>query len=1020
MLTGELTLRTGSKEKTFEMREGRPLFAGRTVECDLYLPAPAVSRRHAVFMAKGGKCGIKDLDSSNGTFLNGQRLSKPMRLKHGDVIQIANFIIEFKTPQGQSVDKADQTVILPGTVLAPEPIKVPEPAEKAADNGSASDTFEDVDALQAAPASPDTVVRAKPAQDPSYEQPGRQRPSTDATTVDGEDPVDAPESTDEKTPVLPATAGAEPNQPNPAAAQASRDSMRLTPRPPKAPVKRLAEAAPDEVSDGDGDSGFMGDAATAEDAGDTDLALAKAAAEAGLMGEFVPDVPDAPSGESGGDRPVAAPGGVPTYSVEFPPPPEPDPYAVPISEHFRHAIETRLFLYSFLSDLKEERDQLVAENPGMLDAVKSEIDRQNREMEKMPTAEKAEDMIEKRTARREDLKVKIREAKEKGSPMPPRPSKAMRMAEDIAINQWSIIAQSLKEALPAVFHAGYGLTGREPLAEALQEADIDAITVLGGAAYLLALGVLLEEAKYNRAFVRAKLANTQPPADKPTGGNGTGRKLFGLFSKSAASDDDEEATEEGESYDELVATEKQLGQRVAWLSQESAFIEGMLIKEFWALYTKVALHYLPDHENMPLPVRAFLRYGIVGFEKWWLKEDVLRHVLEDCKNDIVHSYQISKNITNVVYADEYLAAVMEMQITPAMDENLEINERNSPNWKADKALRKLINARSQSALLTELADSLGERTDKLEQEAAVMDERIKNLLPGSKNFKGLKNELGQQRQAIRVEISKLSKLRDKIRDETLAGLREVIQETDERFTSGELPKPGRDFLITREVEAVRKIGRLLANLKERFLPLVMRENFHPDTDAVNDRLAIKAEFADFERRDPAVFLENIIPSKKKANRVDLRISPAIVLLPAAGILAFSWGPRQKPEDGRLAVPTCFIRPRLRERQITYLLSDFRWDTAKAAAGMDVMNSDTIVAAFMGVRWDWRKRSREGREKGLIYTEQNDRTNWRRVYEAYMQTAFDGGKKLYNRNYDFYERIIGKYFDMPEGVELLRK
>ena len=98
----------------------------------------------------------------------------------------------------------------------------------------------------------------------------------------------------------------------------------------------------------------------------------------------------------------------------------------------------------------------------------------------------------------------------------------------------------------------------------------------------------------------------------------------------------------------------------------------------------------------------------------------------------------------------------------------------------------------------------------------------------------------------------------------------------------------------------------------------------------------------------------------------------------------------------------------------------RWDTSKASAGMDVMNSETIVAAFMSVRWDWRKRSREGREKGLVYTDQNDRTNWRRVYEAYMQTAYEGGKKLYNRNYDFYERIIGKYFDMPDGVELLRK
>ncbi len=241
-----------------------------------------------------------------------------------------------------------------------------------------------------------------------------------------------------------------------------------------------------------------------------------------------------------------------------------------------------------------------------------------------------------------------------------------------------------------------------------------------------------------------------------------------------------------------------------------------------------------------------------------------------------------------------------------------------------------------------------------------------------------------------------------------------------RFSSGELPRPTPEFLIERECGAVRKLGRLLANLKERFMPLVVRDSFHPGTDAVNDRAAIRTEIAEIEKRDPRVFLETLVESKKKANRVDVRISPVIVLVPSAGILAFSWNPRQKPEDGRLAIPTCFIRRRLRERQMTYLMADFRWDTSKAGAGMDVMASETIVAAFMGVRWDWRKRSKDGREKGLVYTDQNDRMNWRRVYEAYLSTAYDSGKKLFNRNYDFYERVIGKYFDLPDGVELLRK
>ncbi len=1072
MLTAELILKTDSREKSFEMDEGRPLFAGRTMECDLHLPAPAVSRRHAVFMAKGGKCGVKDLDSSNGTYLNGDRLTKPMRLKDGDIVQIADFIIEFRMPQAQSFARADKTVVLsraaagmaamalPAPVLSPPPAVAdapdgideprapdashePDPRfepdapsdELAAGDNSDSvehDHFNVAEDAGDAPATPpqrassDTSVRVK-------QPPAAILPEEGETASADAEPAGENAGIEQiaPTPDTAATLRLMPDpQPDPQPAPPPMPPM--PPPPPR--VQKLSEeqdVSPDEIGDGDGDAAFASDAAQSEEIMDKELLMTKAAAEAGLMGEFAPDVPEPAPGEArgDGDRSTSTSGSFASFAVDFPPLPEPDPYAIPIGDDFRQAIEARLHLYAFLSDLKEERDAILAGNSSLPDAVKSEIDRQNREMDKMPPADKAEDMITKRTARREDLKAKIKEAKEKGTAMPPRPSKEMRAAEDIAINQWSLIVKSQREALPAVFEAGYRITGREPLAKVLEEAKIDAKSMLGGASYVLALGVLLEETKYNRAFVRAKLSTMAPPDDKKQDkkADGGGKKRFGLFSKSAEEGDGEGEGEEGdggegggESYEELASTEKQLGMRVAWITQETAVTEAALIKDFWDIYAKVALAFLPEHEKMPMPVRAFMRHGVIGFQKWWLKEDVRAHVIEDCTNNVRHSFEMSKTTTNVVYADEYLAAVMEAQCTPAMDENLEINERNSPNWKADKALRKLINSRSQTALLTELADSLGERIDKLDAEAAVLEDRIKNLLPGSKNYKGAKNELGQQRQALKVETSKLSKLRDKIRDETLASLKEVIEETDARFSSGELPMPKRDFLITRECEAVRKIGRLLANLKERFMPLVMRENFHPNTDAANDRDAILGEFADIERRDPSIFLENIIPSKKKANRVDLRISPAIVLLPAAGVLAFSWGPRQKPEDGRLAIPTCFIRPRLRERQLTYLLSDFRWDTAKAAAGMDVMNSDTIVAAFMGVRWDWRKRSREGREKGLIYTDQNDRTNWRRVYEAYMQTAYEGGKKLYNRNYDLYERIIGKYFDMPENVELLRK
>ncbi len=1009
MQTAELTIQTPNGEKTVPLVEGQPLFVGRTAECDLYLPSPAVSRRHAVFLTRHGHVGLKDLDSANGTYLNGRKITKPIRLKDGDVIQVATFVMHF----AKKADENGQTVILSSSILdghsadgqaAVNPADITISDNQSTPPPPAEPTFADDDAAADDEAGSGEFFANIP------DAPVRTAPAEAEAGAAAEAPAPTPATDSEKPEAAPARTHLD------GRGKEGESNTRVIARPPRPRPTRpntIAREIDEEVvGDGDGDHLMVDD--TPPEEADGELALTKAAAEAGLVGEFVPEE-DTTRPNGGGGSPDLS--GV---SIDTPKPYTPAENAIPVDEKFREAIEARLALFSFLADLKQERDGLLAANPGAPDAVKSEFSRQDREMDKLPTADQCDSMIEKRTARRRDLKEKIKEAKKNGTKPPPRPSKLMIEAEDMAINQWTILSQSFREVLPSVFAQGYRLTGQEPLAQAMEEAGLDGKTLLGGGAYLLALGELLEETKYNRAYVKSRLNEVE--GDKKSGGGGG--KRFGLFGGKNDDEEDEDEDEDddtpSESPEELRETEKYLGQRVNWINQESLYIEQMLIKEFWDIYTKMALHYLPNHEEMTVAVRAFLRHGVIGFMPWWLKPEVREFIMEDCNKDVVHHMEVSRKITNILYADEYLAAVMNMECTPAMDENLEINERNSPNWKADKALRKLINARSQKILMTELMNTLGDRIAGLEAETAKLDDRLKGLLHGQKNYKQIKNELSQQRQSYRVEVSKLTNLGKKIKEQTLATLDETIAETEERFASGELPKPSREFLIERECAGVRRIGRLLANLKERFMPLVMRDNFHINTDCVNDRLAINGEIADIERRDPAVFLEIIVPSKKRANRVDIRISPVIVLVPSAGVLAFSWNPRQKPEDGRLGIPTCFIRPRLRERQLTYLISDFRWDTSKASAGMDVMNSETIVAAFMSVRWDWRKRSKEGREKGLIYTDQNDRTNWRRVYEAYLQTAYDGGKKLYQRNYDFYERIIGRYFDMPENVELLRK
>lgn len=83
-----------------------------------------------------------------------------------------------------------------------------------------------------------------------------------------------------------------------------------------------------------------------------------------------------------------------------------------------------------------------------------------------------------------------------------------------------------------------------------------------------------------------------------------------------------------------------------------------------------------------------------------------------------------------------------------------------------------------------------------------------------------------------------------------------------------------------------------------------------------------------------------------------------------------------------------------------------------------MTSDTLVAAYAAVRWEYRKRKKENREKALIFNEINDRQNWRRHYELFLESAKDSGRKLFFKNPEVYEVVV-KYLGLPPGCEKLR-
>ncbi len=65
-----------------------PYVVGRLEDADCCLRLVFISRRHCSFSAQEGTIVLQDLESQNGTFLNGRRLTRPMPIQVGDFISL--------------------------------------------------------------------------------------------------------------------------------------------------------------------------------------------------------------------------------------------------------------------------------------------------------------------------------------------------------------------------------------------------------------------------------------------------------------------------------------------------------------------------------------------------------------------------------------------------------------------------------------------------------------------------------------------------------------------------------------------------------------------------------------------------------------------------------------------------------------------------------------------------------------------------------------------------------------------
>ncbi len=77
------------------LEDGREAVLGRGEGCEVRVDSSQASRRHAAVRAAGDEYRVRDLGSTNGTFVNGQRVEGERALRPGDRIDVGGVPVTF-------------------------------------------------------------------------------------------------------------------------------------------------------------------------------------------------------------------------------------------------------------------------------------------------------------------------------------------------------------------------------------------------------------------------------------------------------------------------------------------------------------------------------------------------------------------------------------------------------------------------------------------------------------------------------------------------------------------------------------------------------------------------------------------------------------------------------------------------------------------------------------------------------------------------------------------------------------
>ncbi len=110
--------------RTYELKVDRTTI-GRLDDNTFQIPEPSVSSHHCEVLLRGTEVLIRDLNSTNGTFINGEKVAESV-LKPGQTLRLGQIELRLEDGAGSAPAPA-------GAKSAPAPATAPPPTKKVAD-----------------------------------------------------------------------------------------------------------------------------------------------------------------------------------------------------------------------------------------------------------------------------------------------------------------------------------------------------------------------------------------------------------------------------------------------------------------------------------------------------------------------------------------------------------------------------------------------------------------------------------------------------------------------------------------------------------------------------------------------------------------------------------------------------------------------------------------------------------------------------------------------------------------------